>query len=313
MKLSLVGLTVPLVTGVALAGCATSAEDAEGPAVVADDLTASSRAIETGAVLAIARGAPADLLARPVAQGGIGLRTDATSALVTYRNGADGQAGTADDGALDTLAQLEAVPYVASVAIGRLRDFAGKQQVWRYLPADPAQGITLAALLASEKPVTRTASANSRTVPTDCRLPFYSLTVRVSIRLGALSAPPLFAFEDGTGLVAKSDIPIVFDRPESKDNYEEGAEFGPMAHFGTTTPLLSATGLQLDPAYQHRRSMFGPVVTQIANLSSTIDHGQLGFRIDTEYKQSGLYDHPGYCKVFVRTMSFDSATEAPVP
>src|SRR5688572_7354926 len=53
-----------------------------------------------------------------------GLAKNAALGIIGRRNGADGTPGTADDNAFDTLAELDAVPFVGPVTLSRLLEFA---------------------------------------------------------------------------------------------------------------------------------------------------------------------------------------------
>src|SRR5689334_2676986 len=53
-----------------------------------------------------------------------GLSTRVAEAIVKYRDGADREFGTADDNAFDTLAELDAIPYLGPVAMRALLSYA---------------------------------------------------------------------------------------------------------------------------------------------------------------------------------------------
>src|SRR5262249_45137564 len=54
----------------------------------------------------------------------VALATKAADNIVTYRLGDDGVAATSDDQRFDTLAELDAVPYVGPIAFGLMLDYA---------------------------------------------------------------------------------------------------------------------------------------------------------------------------------------------
>lgn len=55
---------------------------------------------------------------------GAGVTIRVANNIVNHRDGSDGEPGTADDDTFDTLAELDAIPYVGPVALQRLVDFA---------------------------------------------------------------------------------------------------------------------------------------------------------------------------------------------
>jgi hypothetical protein len=79
--------------------------------------------IERALALGVARGASEAFLSRPTSEGGVGLTAAAAKAIHSHRVGPDGKAGTADDGVLETYADLDALPNVAAATIQRLREF----------------------------------------------------------------------------------------------------------------------------------------------------------------------------------------------
>ena len=85
--------------------------------------------MERALALGVARGASESLLARPIAEGGVGLTAAAAKSIRAYSLGADGTPGTADDGKLTTYADLDALPSVGTATIQRIRDFAWKAQL----------------------------------------------------------------------------------------------------------------------------------------------------------------------------------------
>lgn len=101
----------------------------EGGSTVTDEAAWSAATpleakIERALALGVARGASEAFLARPTAEGGVGLTARAARSIARHRLGPDGQPGTADDGDFDSYADLDALPDVADTAIRRLRTFA---------------------------------------------------------------------------------------------------------------------------------------------------------------------------------------------
>jgi predicted ester cyclase len=86
-----------------------------------DELVEGSR--EALAVLQVANTASVEVLAAP-APGGVGLASNAVAKLNAVRLGTDGVPGTADDVTLDSLAALDAVPFIGRVALGKLLVYA---------------------------------------------------------------------------------------------------------------------------------------------------------------------------------------------
>ena len=85
---------------------------------------------EAQAVLAIANDTPIDeLVALPPA--GVGLTQQVADNLIGVRIGDDGVAGTEDDGKFETLAQLDAVPYVGPIAFAHMLDFGRLNAPWQ--------------------------------------------------------------------------------------------------------------------------------------------------------------------------------------
>jgi hypothetical protein len=59
----------------------------------------------------------------------VGLDAGPAQGIVAYRRGADGVAGTADDERYETLAELDAIPYVGPIALGKMRTYVAAQGV----------------------------------------------------------------------------------------------------------------------------------------------------------------------------------------
>lgn len=102
----------------ALAGCLASAPEDER-----DDTFLGSGKADTGGIdetygpqiLAVANTATAEQFVDT-----IGLATRAADALIAYRLGDDETPGTADDEHFDSLAELDAVPFIGPIAFGKL-------------------------------------------------------------------------------------------------------------------------------------------------------------------------------------------------
>ncbi len=76
------------------------------------------------AVLALVNEADFDTLDRSASSGGVGLDVRAARGIVEHRAGPDGVEGNDDDDPFDTLAELDAIPYVGNVAFSRLAAYA---------------------------------------------------------------------------------------------------------------------------------------------------------------------------------------------
>lgn len=124
----------PLIFTLGLAsftGCAAvdpDLVDGEHDAFVSEG-KADSNGIEDGSpeargVLRVANEASLEVLDNSTRQGGVGLDRRAAENIVAYRVGDDGIAGTSDDERFDTLAELDAVPYVGPVAFRKLLAYA---------------------------------------------------------------------------------------------------------------------------------------------------------------------------------------------
>jgi len=117
-----------------LVGCA--APDGDGR----DDSFTEPGKLDTGGVEdggKAARGVlrVANESSRALLEDEVGLSADAAKGIVAYRLGDDEQSGTVDDEVFDTLAELDAVPFVGPVAFSKLLAYATAQG---YL--DPACG-----------------------------------------------------------------------------------------------------------------------------------------------------------------------------
>jgi hypothetical protein len=95
-----------------------------------DDFTGDGKAdnaiaegsTEARAILVVANTATSDELTRQL-PAGVGLSQQTADSILAYRAGADGQAGTADDEKIDTLAELDSVQYVGPIAFDALLAF----------------------------------------------------------------------------------------------------------------------------------------------------------------------------------------------
>lgn len=85
----------------------------------ADSVTDGSA--EAGAVLALVNDTSVDFAEL---DNDAGLSSRVAHNIINHRDGADGQAGTADDNAYDNLAELDAVPYVGPATLAQLLDYA---------------------------------------------------------------------------------------------------------------------------------------------------------------------------------------------
>lgn len=80
---------------------------------------------------------------------GVGLSDRTTDNLMYFRLGDDGVPGTQDDGHFNTLASLDAIPYVGPIAFAKLLDYAkrttpGKPDFFAALPTLPDGSVSLA-------------------------------------------------------------------------------------------------------------------------------------------------------------------------
>ncbi|MDX2093043.1 MAG: hypothetical protein SFX73_34690 [Kofleriaceae bacterium] len=133
---SLIDLLLPaaLLTVTTITGCGLSAEpegDGEHDAIPTGkgDGSYEEGSWQAISVLRAANGASLEDLRRAVADGGAGLSRNAARSIVAFRAGADGALGTMDDRELDTLGQLDAVPYVGPLAFERLLDYAWEKEL----------------------------------------------------------------------------------------------------------------------------------------------------------------------------------------
>ncbi len=119
--------------GLALfAGCAAMEADlidGENDSFLGGTGKADANGIEEGSheargVLRVANEASVEVLDNSPRQGGVGLDRRAAENIVAYRLGDDGIGGTSDDEQFDTLAELDAVPYVGPVAFDKLLAYA---------------------------------------------------------------------------------------------------------------------------------------------------------------------------------------------
>ena len=135
--------SLALVSALAAAGCADSAQDAGLDPLAAaffedgkaDSALAEGSPLALG-VLRVANESSRDVLAKTT---GVGLGTRTTDAMLKVRNGKDKKAGTADDVPFATLKQLDAVPYVGPASLNKLVAYAQKAG---FVPATPTGVIT---------------------------------------------------------------------------------------------------------------------------------------------------------------------------
>jgi hypothetical protein len=104
-------------------GCSTEEQDARDDDFLVDGKTDTGGIVE-GTAEAAAVLQVVNTSSRAVLGGDVGLASNAADNIVAVRNGDDGAAGTADDVAFSTLAQLDAVPFVGPIAFGKLHAYA---------------------------------------------------------------------------------------------------------------------------------------------------------------------------------------------
>jgi hypothetical protein len=114
-----------LLSVVFLAACAVPADDAD----VELDTAAYTSIVAEGTpeakgVLLVVNTLSFEDLDAPTRDGGVGLDVRAARNIVARRAGADGIDGTADDAPFETIAQLQAVPWVATKALQSLLAYA---------------------------------------------------------------------------------------------------------------------------------------------------------------------------------------------
>ena len=131
---SIRGVSQPLVFTIglaSLAGCAAvdpDLVDGEHDSFITGGKE-DSNGIEDGSpeaqgVLRVANETSLDVLDNSTRQGGVGLDRRAAENIVAYRLGDDGLTGTSDDERFDTIAELDAVPYVGPVVFAKLLAYA---------------------------------------------------------------------------------------------------------------------------------------------------------------------------------------------
>ena len=102
---------------------------------------------EAQLVLGVANSASDETL-RSAPPYGVGLSDRTTDNLMYFRLGDDGVPGTQDDGHFNTLASLDAIPYVGPIAFAKLLDYAkrttpGKPDFFAALPTLPDGSVSL--------------------------------------------------------------------------------------------------------------------------------------------------------------------------
>lgn len=228
-------------------GCsAPAAEDETGDATTSESAwtqaTPLADKVERALALAVARGASESFLARPASEGGVGLDKSAAKSIHQHSVGADGTLGTADDGELETYADLDALPDVGNASIQRLRDFAWSAPFLQLSLSeeDRARAITARALFAalhagSTTLSCRTSSSYSvRSVPSNpvsgCERREQVGTSSASLSYGLVeNGEPLsfgftggdpgdpFGFYEASGLVIRVSVPPSSRRYEPVD------------------------------------------------------------------------------------------------
>lgn len=98
-----------------------------------DEVVVSSE--EVGVVLAFLNDPATNLV---TLDDNVGLERRAAENLIAHRNGPDGAYPSADDNLFDTLAEVDAVPYVGDVALGQIRTWAIDHAP---LPAEYVEGV----------------------------------------------------------------------------------------------------------------------------------------------------------------------------
>ena len=117
---------VPLVVSVSLFTACAAPNTTSAPAdpKSGSDVTLASDSPEASAILALLNdgATTVELLDQTVE-----LDSRAAKAIVEHRDGADARPGTSDDDRFDSLHELDLVPYVGPVALGKLSTFAAAQ------------------------------------------------------------------------------------------------------------------------------------------------------------------------------------------
>lgn len=166
-------------------GCASNGEEIDGAAdryIVdgkADTGGIQEGTAEAAAVLHVASTWTASDLASDV-----GLAAKAVDNVIAYRNGDDETPGTTDDQAFETLAELDAVPFIGPVAFGKLLAYAEANDLVGDIPIigavedpfDPAS---------CQGPPMSMADANHRWSTNQARLGTYQLAIRERSCTGA--------------------------------------------------------------------------------------------------------------------------------
>jgi hypothetical protein len=246
MKLRL-GPTLALTASLlAIPGCALDSD--EEPTAESDE-SAYTQGSTLGrkALLAVARSASFDLLTRERADGGIGLSRRAAQAILAHRAGPDGTVGTDDDGVLDTVAALHALPNVGRASIGHIQTFALGSTVARQLPVAAEEAMTLGQLLRYETPQSAEALCGGRGRfgisydGGDGTIATYSGTWNVSVSLDKNDAVT-FTFAEGQGLAMSRAIELLIDTEAVDGQWRGGVVSFDFPRF--PGPIQAGAGLE---------------------------------------------------------------------
>ena len=103
------------------AGCASVPADGEAEPVGLASATVSEGTPAALAVLALVNDPAVD---EPLLDVDVDLDQRAAANIISHRDGADGAAGTSDDDTFDSIAELDAIPYVGPSALTKLQSYA---------------------------------------------------------------------------------------------------------------------------------------------------------------------------------------------
>ncbi len=113
-----------LIAALALAGCVGEAGDGRDDSFMTAEETASLDAQQQQAILALANVATEEELMGEAGFGALPSGPDAIRSIMEFRAGPDGLPDTSDDQLIDSLATLDAIPWVGPNAIGLLLGWA---------------------------------------------------------------------------------------------------------------------------------------------------------------------------------------------
>lgn len=120
--------SISLLSALALFGCGEGMAPTNSSAAQPDVLQAAlDTTVQEGSPEAIGILRVANTASQQELDVTAGLDSRAAQNIITYRNGPDGIAGSADDQVYDTLAELDAISYVATVAFDKLLSYAYAQ------------------------------------------------------------------------------------------------------------------------------------------------------------------------------------------